>query len=95
MGTFAEHFAKASGLMAEAKEEILAFSAFPREQWRQIWSTNPLVIWSREEGVYDVDDRRLGHPVLRAGRGYLEGSSTQGSGRLSVRPTGGVTPLAA
>jgi hypothetical protein len=33
--------------------------------------------------------------VLRAGRGYLEGSSTQGSGRLSVRPTGGVAPLAA
>jgi len=41
LGTFAEHFAKASALMAGAKEEIVAFSAFPREQWRQIWSTNP------------------------------------------------------
>jgi hypothetical protein len=62
---------------------------------RTLRTTNPIVIWSREEGVCDVDDRRLGHPVLRAGRGYLEGSSTQGSGRLSVRPTGGVAPLAA
>ena len=41
-GTFAEHFAKASALMAGAKEEIRAFSAFPREHWRQIWSTSPL-----------------------------------------------------
>jgi len=48
MGTFAEHFAKASALMAEAKEEILAFSAFPREQWRQIWSTNPLERLNKE-----------------------------------------------
>jgi len=38
----APRFAKASALMAGAKEEILAFSAFPREQWRQLWSTNPL-----------------------------------------------------
>jgi putative transposase len=41
-GTFAEHFAKASALMAGAKEEILAFSAFPREHWRQIWPTSQL-----------------------------------------------------
>ena len=48
MGTFAEHFTKASALMAEAKEEILAFSTFPREQWRQIWSTNPLERLTKE-----------------------------------------------
>ena len=30
--------------MAEAKEEILAFWTFPREQWRQIWSTNRLTV---------------------------------------------------
>ncbi len=38
----ATRFAKASELMAEAKEEVLAFASFPREQWRQLWSTNPL-----------------------------------------------------
>jgi transposase-like protein len=48
MGTFAEHFVKASALMADAKEEILAFSAFPREQWRQLWSTNPLERLNKE-----------------------------------------------
>jgi putative transposase len=48
MSTFAEHFPRASALMASAKEEILAFSAFPREQWRQIWSTNPLERLNKE-----------------------------------------------
>jgi transposase-like protein len=46
--TFAEHFAKASALMVEAKEEVLAFSAFPPEQWCQIWSTNPLERLNKE-----------------------------------------------
>ena len=37
-----ERFDKAARLMAGAKEEVLAFSAFPRAHWRQLWSTNPL-----------------------------------------------------
>ena len=28
--------------MDEAKAEVLAFTAFPREHWRKVWSTNPL-----------------------------------------------------
>jgi putative transposase len=28
--------------MDDAKAEVLAFAAFPREHWRKIWSTNPL-----------------------------------------------------
>jgi hypothetical protein len=91
----AGRFDDAALMLADAADDLLAFSTFPAEHWSNIRSNNPQVIWSREEGVCDVDDRRLGHPVLRAGRGYLEGSSTQGSGRLSVRPTGGVAPLAA
>lgn len=39
--TFAERFEKAARLMDGAKDEVLAFSAFPRAQWRQLWSTNP------------------------------------------------------
>jgi hypothetical protein len=31
-------FAKASALITEAKDKILASSALPREQWHQIWS---------------------------------------------------------
>lgn len=41
-------FPKAADLLVEAKEEVLAFSAFPREHWRQIWSTNPLERVNRE-----------------------------------------------
>ncbi len=31
-----------AALTVGAKEEVLAFTAFPTEHWRQIWSTNPL-----------------------------------------------------
>jgi transposase-like protein len=30
---------KGAALMMGAKEEVLAFTAFPSEHWRQIWST--------------------------------------------------------
>ena len=35
-------YLKIGTLMDEAKAEVLAFAAFPREHWRKIWSTNPL-----------------------------------------------------
>jgi len=31
----------AAAHLDEAREDILAFTAFPREVWRQIWSNNP------------------------------------------------------
>jgi putative transposase len=34
-------FPAAAAHLDEAREEILAFAAFPREIWRQIWSNNP------------------------------------------------------
>jgi putative transposase len=37
-----DRFPKAAALMDSAKTDVLAFSAFPREHWRQIWSNNPL-----------------------------------------------------
>lgn len=40
--TLAERWPKAAALMDTAKVEVLAFSAFPVEHWRKIWSTNPL-----------------------------------------------------
>ena len=33
-------FTDAARMLAEA-EELLAFTAFPKEHWRQIWSNNP------------------------------------------------------
>jgi transposase-like protein len=36
-----ERFPAAAAHLAEAGPEILAFTDFPKEHWRQIWSTNP------------------------------------------------------
>ena len=38
----AARYPKIGPLMDDAKTEVLAFAAFPREHWRKIWSTNPL-----------------------------------------------------
>ncbi len=46
--TLEDRFPKAAGLMTSAKEEVLAFTAFPNEHWRQIWSTNPLERLNKE-----------------------------------------------
>ncbi|RIK10746.1 MAG: IS256 family transposase [Acidobacteria bacterium] len=37
----APHFEDAAEMLADAREEILAFGTFPKEHWRQIWSNNP------------------------------------------------------
>jgi transposase-like protein len=36
-----ERFPTAAELLAEAAPDVLAFTAFPREHWKQIWSNNP------------------------------------------------------
>jgi len=40
--SLAERFPKATELMLEAKEDVLAFRHFPQQHWRKIWSTNLL-----------------------------------------------------
>jgi putative transposase len=37
----AERFPAAAEHLAEAGPQILAFTSFPKEHWRQVWSTNP------------------------------------------------------
>jgi transposase-like protein len=36
-----ERFPAAADLLADAAADLLAFTAFPKEHWRQIWSNNP------------------------------------------------------
>jgi putative transposase len=37
----AERFPQAAALLADAAGELLAFTGFPKEHWRQVWSNNP------------------------------------------------------
>ena len=41
-------FPKAAELLEESREELLAFTAFAPEHWRQIWSNNPQERLNRE-----------------------------------------------
>jgi putative transposase len=45
---FRERFPRLAALMEAAETDVLAYLAFPREHWRQIWSTNPLERLNRE-----------------------------------------------
>ena len=37
----AHKFPDVANLLADAAEDLLAFTAFPQVHWRKIWSTNP------------------------------------------------------
>lgn len=38
----------AAELLGEARDDLLAFAAFPSQHWQQIWSTNPLERLNKE-----------------------------------------------
>ena len=40
--SLAERFPKATELMNEAREDVLAFRHFPQPHWKKVWSTNLL-----------------------------------------------------
>lgn len=48
--SFRGRFDRVAALMDEAKEDVLAYLAFPHAHWRQVWSTNPLERLNRELG---------------------------------------------
>jgi putative transposase len=60
-----------------ARPDLLAFTAFPKQIWRQIWSNNPQVICSAAVSVFYVDHEGSEWSVLRSGCGYLQPSMKQ------------------
>lgn len=45
---FREAWPRLATLLDEAEADVLAYLAFPREHWRQLWSTNPLERLNKE-----------------------------------------------
>ena len=46
--TLADSFPKVAAMMAEAKTDVLAFTAFPQAHWQKIWSNNPIERLNKE-----------------------------------------------
>jgi hypothetical protein len=88
-------FGKAVAKITDDLDELLAFYDFPAEHWIHLRTTNPIVIWSRYEGVLLVADEGVGSPVPCGGRGYLPRSSTWIIGRFGARCAGGDARVAA
>jgi len=78
-----------------ARADILAFTAFPKDVWTQIWSNNPSVICSPSGGVFHVDHDVSTGSCLLPGRGYLQRSMKQILGSRNACREGALTALTA
>jgi transposase-like protein len=78
---------KVQTMMLDAKEDLLAFSAFPQVHWRQLWSTNPLSV-NRSSGDICAQRGWVPAPVRGCGEGWLVGGGRGDGGRGRRRERG-------
>ncbi len=90
-----EKLPKVAAHLDTARPDVLAFTSFPKEIWRQIWSNNPQVIWSPRSGVRHVEHEGLRAGDLPGGRGYLPLSITRIFRRNHACSAGAVARLVA
>ena len=83
-------FPEAAALLDEAAADLLAFTGFPKEHWRQLWSTDEKVKRALAASVVESAWARV-TPDRRAGRG--DGSPVAQDCRLTAsesHPSGGI-----
>jgi putative transposase len=78
IGALDEKFPKAAEHLEHAGEGLLAFAAYPREVWRQVWSNNPM------ERLNETSH------VAKKSSGQCEGGRWWGEGRVLVEALSGV-----
>ena len=93
LNALSEKLPKVADHLEAHRADVLAFTSFPKEIWRQIWSNNPMVIWSWLEDwgcdlrlcvVDGVRDVGVQH-VLVTGEIRCLGVSRWGSWELVLR----------
>jgi Transposase, Mutator family len=57
-------FPQAAAHLYDSREDILAFTAFPREIWRQVWSNNPRERLNKEIRRRNRSSSFVGVPVI-------------------------------
>ena len=92
---FGAKYPKAVAKIVDDLDVLLEFYRYPAEHWIHLRTTNPIVILSARSTVFDVRHGTSRSAVLPCGRGYLQSSRRQDSGRRSARCAGGFAGLVA
>jgi transposase-like protein len=70
-------YPKAVAKLVDDTDVLLEFYKYPAEHWVHLRTTNPIVIWSSLDAVFDVRHAALGSQILRGGCDYLQSSRKQ------------------
>ena len=82
----APKFPAVARMLTDAREDLIAFTAFPVAHWRKLWSTNPLERLNKEVkrrtnvvGIFPNDAAVLGWPGPCCSRSMMSGRWPSGA----------------